>query len=115
MRETNPSLFPTNHPENSEVWTRWPCASTCSGLGGDGKPWYLGTEVYGDRAILPRGVISRKLTVPNAERIFFIRHARLPRRLHRRDIFQITKLDRWFLTQMQEIVDFEEELAGARN
>ena len=24
-----------------------------SGLGGDGKPWRIGTEVYGDRDILP--------------------------------------------------------------
>ena len=45
------------------------------GLGGDGKPWRIGTEVYGDRDILPRDVISRKLSVPNAERIFFVRHA----------------------------------------
>ena len=29
-----------------------------SGLGGDGKPWRIGTEVYGDRDILPRDVIS---------------------------------------------------------
>jgi carbamoyl-phosphate synthase large subunit len=36
-----------------------------SGLGGDGKPWRIGTEVYGDRDILPRDVISRKLSVPN--------------------------------------------------
>src|SRR6201999_99493 len=46
-----------------------------SGLGGDGKPWRIGTDLYGDRDILPRDVISRKLSVPNAERIFFIRHA----------------------------------------
>ena len=36
-----------------------------SGLGGDGKPWRISTEVYGDRDILPRDVISRKLSVPN--------------------------------------------------
>ena len=41
-----------------------------SGLGGDGKPWRIGTEVYGDRDLLPRDVISPKLSVPNAERIF---------------------------------------------
>ena len=29
------------------------------------------------------------------------------------DIFQLTKID-WFLTQMKEIVDFEEELAGTK-
>ena len=45
------------------------------GLGGDGKPWRMGEKVYGDRDILPRELIPRKLSVPNAERIFFIRHA----------------------------------------
>lgn len=31
------------------------------------------------------------------------------------EIFQLAKIDRWFLTQMKEIVDFEEELARAKN
>ena len=31
------------------------------------------------------------------------------------EIFDLTKIDRWFLTQIKEIVDFEEELAQARN
>jgi carbamoyl-phosphate synthase large subunit len=30
-------------------------------------------------------------------------------------IFSLTKIDRWFLVQIKEIVDFEEELAGVRN
>ena len=85
-----------------------------SGLGGDGKPWRIGTEVYGDRDVLPRDVISRKLSMPNAERIFFIRHA-LRAGLTIDEIFNLTKIDRWFLTQIKEIVDFEEELAGAKN
>ncbi len=29
------------------------------------------------------------------------------------EIFNLTKIDRWFLVQIKEIVDFEEELAGA--
>jgi hypothetical protein len=29
------------------------------------------------------------------------------------ELFNLTKIDRWFLTQIKEIVDFEEELAGA--
>jgi carbamoyl-phosphate synthase large subunit len=85
-----------------------------SGLGGDGKPWRVGNEVYGDRDLLPREVITRKLTVPNAERIFFIRHA-LRAGFSVEEIYQLTRIDRWFLAQIKEIVDFEEELAAARS
>ena len=82
------------------------------GLGGDGKPWRIGGEVYGDRDILPEELIRQKLSSPNAERIFFIRHA-LRAGLGIEEIFQLTKIDRWFLVQIQEIVDLEEELAAA--
>ncbi len=85
-----------------------------SGLGGDGKPWRIGTEVYGDRAILPNDLIARRLSVPNAERIFFIRHA-LRAGFALEEIYQLTKIDRWFLTQIAEIVTFEEELAATSN
>ena len=80
------------------------------GLGGDGRPWRIGEKVYGDRDILPREVIAPKLSVPNAERVFFLRHA-LRAGFTIEEIFQLTKIDRWFLTQIKEIVDFEEELA----
>ena len=88
--------------------------SSRSGPGGDGKPWRFGTEIYGDRDLLPRDVISHKLSVPNAERIFCIRHD-LRAGFTIEEIFGLTKIDRWFLVQIKEIVDFEEELATARN
>jgi carbamoyl-phosphate synthase large subunit len=84
------------------------------GLGGDGKAWRIGGEVYGDRDILPREIISQKLSAPNAERIFFIRHA-LRAGCTIEEIFHLTKIDRWFLVQIKEIVDFEEELAMVKN
>ena len=31
------------------------------------------------------------------------------------EIFNLTRIDRWFLVQIKEIVDFEEELASAKN
>ena len=31
------------------------------------------------------------------------------------EIFSLAKINRWFLAQIEEIVDFEEELAGAEN
>src|SRR5712692_7612234 len=84
------------------------------GLGGDGKPWRVGDKVYGDREILPRELITQRLSIPNAERVFFIRHA-LRAGFTLEEIFGLTKIDRWFLTQIKEIVDFEEELAAAKN
>jgi len=81
-----------------------------SGLGGDGKPWRLGDQVYGDREVLPKDVITRKLSIPNAERIFFIRHA-FRAGFSMEEIQQITQIDPWFLTQIQQIVEVEEELA----
>ncbi len=83
-----------------------------AGLGGDGRPWRLGATIYQDRDILPREIISQKLSSPNAERIFFIRHA-LRAGFTVEEIFQLTKIDRWFLVQIKEIVDFEEELAAS--
>jgi carbamoyl-phosphate synthase large subunit len=64
--------------------------------------------------VLPADLITRKLTVPNAERIFFIRHA-MRAGFSVEQIFNLTKIDRWFLTQLKEIVDCEEELAASRN
>src|SRR5436309_654398 len=83
-----------------------------SGLGGHGKPWRLGEKVYADRDLLPRRLITQKLSAPNAERIFFIRHA-MRAGFSIDDIFHLTKIDRWFLAQIKEIVDVEEELAAA--
>ena len=83
------------------------------GLGGDGKPWRLGTDLYGDREIFPREVITRKLTVPNADRIFFIRHA-FRAGFTVEEIFNLTKIDRWFLAQILEILEVEEELAKTK-
>jgi len=85
-----------------------------SGLGGDGKAWRVGADFIGDRDIFPRDLITRKLSVPNAERIFFIRHA-LRAGFSIEEIYALTKIDRWFLVQIQELVDFEEELAKSGN
>lgn len=84
-----------------------------SGLGGDGKPWRIGNDVYGDRDILPRDLITRKLTTANADRIFFIRHA-FRAGFSIEEIFQLSKIDRWFLSNLEAIVQCEEELASLK-
>lgn len=82
-----------------------------SGLGGDGKHWRIDNVFYPDRAILDRDIIKRKLVVPNAERIFFIRHA-FRAGFTIDEIYNLTKIDRWFLAQIKQIVDEEEKLAS---
>jgi carbamoyl-phosphate synthase large subunit len=54
-------------------------------------------------------VINAKLGTPNAERIFYIRHAfRAGYTVER--IFDLTKIDPWFLHQLREIHEMEEAL-----
>ena len=72
----------------------------------------LGGGKWGGREIPPREEIERKLITPCAERIFYIRHAfRAGFKLDA--IYLLTKIDRWFLQNIKEIVDMEEELAKA--
>jgi len=81
------------------------------GIGGDGRPWRVGDMVYGDRDILPRELIERKLRIPNAERIFYIRHA-YRAGFTTEEIHELTFIDPWFLEQIREIVEVEEQLAA---
>jgi carbamoyl-phosphate synthase large subunit len=55
--------------------------------------------------------ILSKLAMPNAERVWYIRYA-LKAGVSVDDIYQRTKIDRWFLHQIREIVDMEERLRG---
>jgi carbamoyl-phosphate synthase large subunit len=65
---------------------------------------------WGGREIPPREEIERKLITPCAERIFYIRHAfRAGFKVDA--VYLLTKIDRWFLQNIKEIVDMEEELA----
>jgi carbamoyl-phosphate synthase large subunit len=58
-------------------------------------------------------LIKQKLIVPNKDRVFFIRHA-LRAGMSIDEIYALSRVDRWFLQNIKEIVDFEKEL-GAPN
>jgi carbamoyl-phosphate synthase large subunit len=67
---------------------------------------------WGGREIPPREEIERKLITPCAERIFYIRHAfRAGFKVDA--VYLLTKIDRWFLQNIKEIVEMEEQLAKA--
>jgi carbamoyl-phosphate synthase large subunit len=59
--------------------------------------------------LAPRDVIQQKLVTPNAERIFFIRHA-FRAGFTAEEIHNLTKIDPWFLAQLKELVDEEDSL-----
>jgi carbamoyl-phosphate synthase large subunit len=58
--------------------------------------------------------VLAKLATPNHERIWFIRYA-FKLGLSIEDIYQRTKIDRWFLDNIREIVEMEEQLRGCQN
>lgn len=74
-----------------------------SGFGADGKDFDLNT--------LTREDLERGLRVPNSQRFFFIKSA-FDMGLSVDEIFEATKIDRWFLENMREIVEVEKELAA---
>jgi len=74
------------------------------GFGGGGR--------HGSDELVDEKTINAKLGTPNAERIYYIRHAfRAGYTVER--VFDLTKIDPWFLHQLREI--HEMELALARH
>ena len=71
------------------------------GFGGGGK--LGGDELPDDKTI------RSKLATPNNERVFYIRYAFLAG-YSVEQIFDLSKIDPWFLTQLQEIYQLEVEL-----
>ena len=73
------------------------------GFGGGGR---LGGDERPDDA-----VIKTRLSTPNAERIFYVRHA-FKAGYTVEEIFDLTKIDPWFLHQLREIHEMEDALAA---
>jgi len=71
------------------------------GLLGDGK----------DPKDLPPEVVREKLAVPNSKRIFYVAQA-IKQGMSLEDIYQLTWIDPWFLSNLKQLVDFEAELAS---
>ena len=76
------------------------------GFGADGKDMLIQGEEGLER-------IREKLRIPNAERFFYIRYA-FQMGLSIDEIYDLSRIDRWFLFNMKEIFDLELELEGYR-
>ncbi|MBM3865104.1 MAG: carbamoyl-phosphate synthase large subunit [Verrucomicrobia bacterium] len=74
------------------------------GFGGGGR--------HGGDEPVDETTLNARLGTPNAERIFFLRHAfRAGYTVER--IFELTKIDPWFLHQLREIWELENEIAAS--
>jgi carbamoyl-phosphate synthase large subunit len=78
------------------------------GLGCDPK------DAWGTPAQPTTEQIAKHLATPNAERIWYIRIA-MKSGLSVEDIYQRTKIDRWFLNNIREIIAMEDRLRACPN
>jgi len=63
---------------------------------------------------IPEDKLRRKLAVPSQGRLYYLRYA-LKMGWTIDQIYELTKIDRWFLAQMKQLVDFEQVLVTVRD
>ncbi len=80
------------------------------GLGADGKDKLLweGIEPDSDHSKMIE-MVRKRLKIPNAERIFYLRYAFLLG-MTIEEVHELTRIDPWFLANIQEIVQMETEI-----
>ncbi|HYF01351.1 MAG TPA: carbamoyl-phosphate synthase large subunit, partial [Planctomycetota bacterium] len=61
-----------------------------------------------DKPMSPE-LIRERLITPNTERLYAIRHA-MKSGMTDEEVFELTKIDPWFLRQIREIVEFEDRI-----
>ncbi|MCH6256251.1 carbamoyl-phosphate synthase large subunit [Puniceicoccaceae bacterium K14] len=64
---------------------------------------------FGTTEILPEEKINRMIVRPNTERVYYLRHA-LRAGYSVEKLFDLTKIDPWFLTQLKQVTDLETAL-----
>ena len=62
---------------------------------------------------VPEAKLRRKLAVPSQGRLYYIRYA-MKMGWSIDQIYELTKIDRWFLGQMKQLVEFEGELLNGQ-
>ena len=81
------------------------------GLGADGKDVLEVREIPPQKREEWKKKVLDRLKMPKPDNVFFIRYAfQLGSTID--EVYQITKIDPWFLYNIKQIVDFEEELSS---
>ena len=74
------------------------------GLGSDGKD-------LPEKQRRDMDLIRQKLSQPNANRLFYLRYA-IENGMSTQEIYDLSKIDHWFIENIRELVIFERKLAG---
>lgn len=69
----------------------------------------IGHYGFDNRGSIDKSLLKEKLRIPNCDRVFFIKEA-FRENMSLDEIFNLTKIDPWFLSQLKEIYDLEKEL-----
>ncbi len=94
-----------------DKWLNAQKGQSASGKGqGDGSDKTTQGESLDQEWPIPEEKLNRKLAVPSQGRLYYIRYA-MKMGWSIETIYQLTKIDRWFLAQMKELVEFEQQLA----
>jgi len=83
------------------------------GFGADGKD-KISDEMLENPDNGLMKLIKDKIRIPNDERLFFIRYG-LKAGLSIDEIYRLSKIDRWFLDNMKQLVELEEKIKKFRN
>lgn len=79
------------------------------GLGADGKDLFEIEKLSESERVEWKRKVKDKLRIPKPENIFYFRYAfQLGFTID--EVYEMTKIDQWFLHNIKQIVDFEEEL-----
>jgi len=82
------------------------------GLGSDGKDRFKEEELrLAGRDLIKE--VKEKIRIPNDERLFFIRYG-LKLGLTVDEIYELSKIDRWFIDNMKQILELEKEIKRYR-
>ncbi|MBN1526837.1 MAG: carbamoyl-phosphate synthase large subunit [Candidatus Omnitrophica bacterium] len=83
------------------------------GLGADGKDKITDAKLKNPSADLI-AEIKEKIRVPNDDRLFYIRYG-IMMGLSNDEIYELSRIDRWFIDNLREIVETEEGIKKHRN
>jgi len=79
------------------------------GLGADGKDEWPEGGSQGESTENQLEKIRQKLLIPNPDRIFYLRYA-FQLKMDINEIYELTRIDKWFLYNIKEIVEMEEKI-----